>query len=183
MLTTGAIALALALALGVGQAAAEVRVQFELENGETGEKGKHISARAGDKLVLKLKVKNLEISKAMITTELTAAIPGCVVEADDTSHYRLKQQRKFQRKEVVPHDLAVGTTLVLHADVQSSLGNVGSDDASVTLVAGKAAGSHSPGGIFQRIFLQAMARAILASDDSTDVTVSESFTGIKNLYR
>lgn len=183
MLTTGAIALALALVMGLGQAAAEVRVMFELENSSTGEMGKHISAQAGDKLVLKLKVKNLEQSAADIQTDLTASIPGCVVEATDTSSYRNKQQKKFQRKETVPSDLVVGTTLLLHADVVSSLGNVGSDDASVTLVAGKAEGTHARGGIFERLFLQAMARAILASDGETEETMSESFTGIKFLYR
>lgn len=175
--------LALALAAGAQQASAEVKVRFELENSETGEKGANISARAGDKLTLKLFVKNEEREQAVITTDLTAAIPDCIVHAQDVDTYNKKRNKKFTEVQVVPNDLPAGTVLTLDAEAQSSLGNFDSASGSVTLVASKATGStRARGGIFQRIFLQAVARAILASDD-TAATAEADFSAIKLMFR
>lgn len=175
--------LALALAAGAQQASAEVKVRFELENSETGEKGAHISARAGDKLVLKLFVKNEELADAVITTDLTAAIPGCVVQAQDVDDYKQKRNKKFTEVQVVPNDLPAGTVLTLDAEAQSSLGNFGSASGSVTLVVSKASGGTAArGGIFQRIFLQAVAHAILASDD-TEAAAQADFSAVKMMFR
>ena len=178
-LTAGAIAVALALA--VGQAAAEVRVTFVLENAETHEIGKHISASPGDKIVFKLFVKNLERERAEIVTDLTASIPGCIVNRSDTDDYRRKRNKKFRYVDVVPK--GESGVLNLSATATSSLGNVDSDTASVTVAASKSSGAgHRSGGIFARLFLQAMMRAMLASDDSAD-QVQSNFSSVKSLYR
>ena len=93
-LIAGAAVLALALSWGAGQAAAEVKVRFQLTNEDTHMTGKHISASPGDRLVLKLFVQNLERATAEITTDLEAAIPGCIVNAQDVDTYKQKRNKK-----------------------------------------------------------------------------------------